>query len=178
MLYRLLFAGFIALPAPALGVGTMEETKPVETETSVECDVGQIYDPKTKACSDLQDSGLDDDTLFEAVRELAYAGSYDRALEALDAMSEGDSDRVLTYRGFIARKMGDVAQSMAYYRTALAQNPDNLMARSYLGQGFLATGDVAAARAQLLEINKRGGRQTWAAIALKKAIARGAGYSY
>ena len=112
------------------------------------------------------------------MRELAYAGQYGATLNALAAMSDPQDDRVLTYMGFVHRKMGDVGLGNAYYRQAIAKNPDNLLARSYMGQGFVESGELAMARAQLTEIRSRGGRGTWPEISLRLAIENGRGYSY
>ncbi|MEM8582143.1 MAG: tetratricopeptide repeat protein, partial [Pseudomonadota bacterium] len=65
-----------------------------------------------------------------------------------------------------------------YYEQALAADPDNLLARSYLGQGFVAVGNLTAARAQLQEIRARGGRETWAEFALETSIRTSRGYAY
>ena len=67
---------------------------------------------------------------------------------------------------------------MAYYTAALAIDPDNILARSCMGQGMVERGDLVGARLQLSEIRARDGRQTWPEIALRMAIERGAGQSY
>jgi len=40
----------------------------------------------------------------------------------------------------------------------LTEDPDNTLARSYLGQAHVAQGDLGAARDQLRQIRARGGR--------------------
>ena len=42
----------------------------------------------------------------------------------------------------------------------------------------MASGDLVAAKAQLTEIRTRGGRNSWAEIALRMAIENGQGSSY
>ncbi|MCY4335067.1 MAG: hypothetical protein OXC60_10390, partial [Litoreibacter sp.] len=121
-------------PAFALAAGSDSPTPPKTTKTSTECKAGQVYDEKTSVCVDKSSSLLGDDQRYEAVRELAYAGQYQRALGVLDVMEQTDS-RVLTYRGFIARKTGNMDAAMTYYTAALEADADNLLARSYLGQG-------------------------------------------
>lgn len=137
-----------------------------------------MWDEEAKECVAPQESSLDDDALYEAARELAFAGRYDDAIQAIRAMSDPDSDRALTYLGFAHRKSGRVEEGMAYYQAALAQNPDNILALSYMGQSYAELGDMDAALAQLQEIKARGGRETWAYIALKNTIRTGKGYSY
>ena len=66
---------------------------------------------------------LDDETLYGAVREFAYAGQYGHAQMALAAMSDQTDDRVLTYWGFTHRKMGDVAKGMDVLPRGHRQKP-------------------------------------------------------
>ena len=75
---------------------------------------------------------MNDDDLYGAVRELAYAGRYLDAQGVLAAMSDQNDDRVLTYKGFTNRKLGNVEVAMVFYQKALDKNPDNIQARSYI----------------------------------------------
>jgi tetratricopeptide (TPR) repeat protein len=165
-------------PAAALAVGSESSEPPKPTPTSTECKEGLVFDEEKKECVAPKDSRLDDDQRYDAVRELAWAGKYRGATEVLDTIADQSSDRVLTYRGFIARKTGDVELGMAYYRQAIASNPDNLLVRSYMGQRLVEQGEVAMAKAQLVEILARGGAGTWAADALRDAIATGVTYDF
>jgi tetratricopeptide (TPR) repeat protein len=176
---RFIPAFLLALvPAAAFAVGSGDSSAPKPTPTSTECKEGLVYDEDKKECVAPKDSRLDDEQRYRAVRELAYAGKYRGASEVLDAMADQGSDQVLTYRGFIARKTGDIELGMAYYRQAIARNPDNLLVRSYMGQGFVEQGQIDLASDQLLEILARGGAGTWPAEALRTAIATGVTVSY
>lgn len=176
---RLLPAVVLALaPAVGLAAGTDDTTPPTPTETTGTCTDGKIWDAETKTCVDATDARLDDDTRFRAARELAYDGQLDAALRVLAAMAEGDSDRVLTYKGFANRKAGRIDLGHEYYRQALQKNPDNILARSYMAQGFVEAGDEPAALDQLAEIRARGGAGTWAETALIEALKTGRGFSY
>jgi Tfp pilus assembly protein PilF len=93
-------------------------------------------------------------------------------------MADQASDRVLTYRGFTARKLGNLALANLYYKRAIDTNPDNILARSYMAQGFVIAGQKVAAIAQLREIQARGGAGTWAETSLRKSIADGTVYNY
>ncbi len=93
-------------------------------------------------------------------------------------MTEGDTDRVLTYKGFANRKAGRLEEGLAYYDAALQVNPDNLLARSYLGQALVEMGEMQLAQVQLDEIVARGGAGHWPATALQKAIETGQTYTY
>ncbi len=175
----LLFAlPFALFATQVLAVGSDDETPPTPTETTTTCEEGQIYDAEKKECvaSDIQ--SLNDDARYEAVRELAYAGAFDRALKVMDTARNQDDPRFLNYRGFIARQNGQTDAAMAFYKAALDADPDYLLARSYMGMGFVTLGNKPAAKAQLTEISARGGKGTWAYISLKKAISDGTQSDY
>ncbi len=176
---RILSIVLVAIaPTLALAAGSGSSSTPKPTETTSECKGGKIYDSKTQSCVDASQSSLDDDKRYLAVRELAYAGAFDRASIVLDSFEDPSDDRALTYRGFIARKTGDIETAMIFYRAAIEKNPDNLLARSYMGQGLAEAGKLKAASAELSEIRSRGGRNTWAEFALSAAIRSGKGYAY
>lgn len=168
----------LILPIAASAVGGGDDTPPTPTETTTTCTDGTIWDADSKSCVAPKDARLDDETRYRAAREFAHAGRPEHAIQALAAMADQGEDRVLTYLGFAYRTAGDMARGMAYYETAIARNPDNLMARSYMGQALVEIGDIPAARQQLAEIRMRGGRQTWPEVALAQAIRSGRGYSY
>lgn len=168
----------LSLPTIAFAIDETDDTPPEPTKTTTECADGTVWDDKAGACVAPKQSSLDDDALYHAARELAHAGQFEAAIGALAAMSDPSEDRVLTYLGFTHRRAGNVERGMAYYRKALAQNPDNLRARSYLGQAYLKLGALDAAREQLTEIRARGGRMTWAEFSLSRALASGRGFSY
>jgi Flp pilus assembly protein TadD len=162
----------------AFAAGSDDTEPPTPTETTTECKDGQVWDAETKKCVAPEDARLDDDTRFKAVRELAWAGRPEEALAVLAAMQEGETDRVLTYMGFAHRKAGRIEEGLANYARALDANPDNILARSYLGQALVELNEIDMARTQLGEIRARGGSGTWAEVALADAIATGQTYSY
>jgi Flp pilus assembly protein TadD len=170
----LILAATLALaPGLALAVGSDDDAVPTPTETSSKCEGAQVWDEKTETCVDARESRIDDDTRYRAVRELAYDGQMERALAILDSFENPGDDRRLTYLGFVHRKSGDMAEGMRWYAAALEANPDNLLARSYMGMALAEQGDRAAARVQLTEIRARGGRETWPELALEMALRNG-----
>ena len=175
---RLIAATFCLLPFAALAAGSDDTEPPPATQTSTECVKGQVWDEATQSCVDAESGQLDDDTRFRAVRELAWAGRPEDALIVLSAMTEGQTDRVLTYIGFANRKAGRMAEGLAAYDAALALNPDNLLCRSYLGQAYVEIGRIDLAQLQLDEIRARGGAGLWAETALQSAIQTGETHSY
>ncbi len=174
-----LFAFFmVAAPGLALAAGSEDDSPPQPTATTTTCEEGLIWDEEAKACVAPKESSLDDDALYGAVRELAYAGKLRGAEIVLDAMSDQTDGRVLTYRGFLARQGGDWTTARDFYLQAIANDPGNLLARSYYGQGLAESGDTGAARAQLSEIRARGGRNTWAEASLNLALSSGTTKAY
>jgi tetratricopeptide (TPR) repeat protein len=171
-------AALSLLPFAALAAGDEDAEPPKETKTSTECTGGQVWDEKTKTCTEAKSGALDNETLYKAVRELAWAGRPEDALIVLSAMTEGDTDRVLTYKGFANRKAGRLEEGLAFYDAALKANPDNLLTRSYLGQAYVEMGEIELAAAQLDEIRTRGGSGLWPETALQNAIETGQTYSY
>ena len=161
----------------AFAAGDDVTTPPAPTPTP-RCAEGQIHDPKAGKCVPVKSSALSDKDRYEAVRELAYLEKYAAAALVLDAMSDQRDDRVLTYRGFLKRKLGQMDQAVHYYQAAIDKNPNNLLVRSYLGQGFVESGDLYAARRQHEEILARGGQGTWAEVSLRNALASGRTYQY
>lgn len=172
----LILGAALALPTFAFAAGGDDEPKP--TKTSKDCKGVRVWDQQKQRCVRPRKSSLDDGQLYQAVRELAYAGRYLDAQGVLDAMSDQSDDRVLTYRGFTARKLGNLELANVYYQQAIDANPDNILARSYMGQGLVTAGDKVAAMTQLREIVARGGAGTWAETSLREAIQSGTTYNY
>jgi Flp pilus assembly protein TadD len=160
----------------ANAAGSEDGQPPEPTKTTQECKNGKVWDDAKKECVDPQKSGFNDDQLYRAAREMAYAGQYDNAIGVLKLAKNQDDPRILNYLGFANRKAGNVEVGMAYYRRALAKDANYLLARSYYGQGLLLQGDLEGARAQLVEIRDRGGRDTYAYSSLYESLKSGATY--
>lgn len=174
----LLSAALALLPQLALAAGSDDSEPPKPTATTTECAKGEVWDERTKACIKAEDQSLNDDQRFGAVRELAYAGRHDEALSMLATMTEGETSRVMTYRGFLLRHTGKVAEGIAAYERAIALDPANILARSYYGQLLVQLDKDELALAQLDAIRAAGGSGTWAETALATAIRTGMTYSY
>ncbi|MCV6587183.1 MAG: tetratricopeptide repeat protein [Marinibacterium sp.] len=193
---RLLLATALLAPTLAFGAGS-SDAPPPSTKTSKDCysekqwdpeikkyvkyskKVNGVWDPKIRRCvrPDKASSFLDADDVYDAMRELAYVGRIDDAQTLLEGMDQSD-DRVLTYWGFTHRKLGDLELANAFYEKAISQNPDNLLARSYMAQGFVAAGRTDDAIAQWREIMARGGEGSWPEASLREAIRSGLTYNY
>ncbi|MEP3844094.1 MAG: hypothetical protein ABJM43_01930 [Paracoccaceae bacterium] len=195
MLRQAVIAFSLCLPAVAFAKD--DDSPPAQTKTTQDCFQVRQWDPSikkwvkfSKPVNGVWDANirkcvrpdktsyLDEDTLYGAVRELAYAGRYNDAITVLDQMPDQNSDRVMTYRGFTARKLGDLALADVYYQKAINLNPDNIAARSYMGQGLVAKGDKVAAMEQLREIRARGGVGSWSEKSLAAALKNGRTFNY
>jgi tetratricopeptide (TPR) repeat protein len=176
---RLILAAALAFaPHLALAAGSNDSEPPKTTETTTECKKGEVWDEKTKTCVKAEDSSLNDDQRFGAVRELAYAGRFDEAMHVLAAMHEGDTSRVMTYQGFLLRQTGHIEEGIAAYERAIAMDPANILARSYYGQLLVKMDEIAMAEDQLTQIRAHGGAGTWAETALSTAIKTGVTYTF
>lgn len=171
---RTLIVAALLFPAAAFADGGNDSPPP---KPAVTCEGSKVYDKKTKSCVDAQESNLDRDTLYQAVRQLAYAERYVDAQGVLAAMPAQDPGR-LTYMGFTARKLGQADLAMKYYNEAIALDPANILARSYMGQGHVEAGDIDLALVQLEEIRAHGGAGSWSETSLRNAIATGTTYRY
>ncbi len=175
---RLTVLPLVLLHMTAFAAGSDSFTAPTPSETTTECEEGQVFDLATETCMDPADSTNDDTAKLNDVRELAYAGDMQAALSVLDTMDNPQDTMALTYYGFAHRKSGNVDLGMSYYNAALRADPDNVLARSYMGQAYAEAGQTDLAREQLTEIRMRNGRGTWAEFSLRQAIQTGSGYSY
>lgn len=175
MIRTLLIVAACSMPLAALAAGG--DDKPKETK-SKNCLGKRVYDEAKGRCVKPEKSSMNEQDLYDAMREKAYAGNYDGAVGVLDAMPDQQSDLVLTYRGFTARKLGDLELANVYYEEAIDANPDNILARSYMAQGMVEAGDKVAAMMQLREIRARGGAGSWAEQSLANALRTGQGYNY
>ncbi len=129
-------------------------------------------DGKTvKACVKVESGVLPDAELYEQGRALAKQGHYDWALEVLAAIENQNDPHVLNYIGYSNRKAGRLEIGITFYRKALAIDPDFVLAREYLGEGYVAAGRIDLAKAELAEIAKRCGATCEEYKDLSEAIA-------
>ncbi|EBA16327.1 hypothetical protein RSK20926_21415 [Roseobacter sp. SK209-2-6] len=165
-------------PLGAFAAGGDSWSPPKPTETTKTCKGKRVWDETKKRCVRPKQSSLNQQELLQAARELAYADRQEDAQAVLAALSEQDSPMALTYWGFTNRKLGNHALATRYYQRAIASDPNNFLARSYMGQGFVEKGQYGLALAQWKEIRARGGTGSWAEASLRKALETGVTYSY
>lgn len=126
-----------------------------------------------KKCVPIESGILPDEDLYQQGRALAKAGQYEWALQVLAAIQNQNDPRVLNYTGYSNRKAGRLEIGITYYRKALAINPDFVLAREYLGEGYVAAGRIDLAKLELNEIKTRAGTSSEEYQDLSKAIATG-----
>jgi tetratricopeptide (TPR) repeat protein len=162
----ILVAASLALSAPAFAAG---ESSPPSNETPVtspkafKCKKNEVVKvvkkngKDVKTCVKTQAGILPDEDLYQQGKLLAKAGEYDWALTVLASIENQQDPRVLNYTGYSHRKAGRLETGIAFYRKALAINPDFVLAREYLGEGYVAAGRIDLAKVQLAEIATRCG---------------------
>jgi tetratricopeptide (TPR) repeat protein len=98
------------------------------------------------------DSG--DRAYLDAVA-LIHEKRYDEAIVALNESARvfGPHPDILTYLGFVNRKLGRLDIAEDYYRQALAAAPNHLGATEYYGELMVERGDMAGARRMLAKLD-------------------------
>jgi tetratricopeptide (TPR) repeat protein len=134
----------------------------------VNCGNGLVWSGEAQACSDSHSAALTEQDFYNEARTLADEGRYQAALDTLAHIKNQEQARVLNLIGYNTRKLGEVDKGLDYYHKALALDPNYLLAREYLGEGYV--GDLASARAELTEIANRCGDRCEEYDKLEKAI--------
>ena len=97
-----------------------------------------------------------DGAYVEAV-SLINEHRYNDALAALDRASAafGPHPDIITYKGYVWRKLGRLDKAEHYYRAALAIAPWHRGATEYYGELKVIEGDMAGARAMLAKLDRQ-----------------------
>ena len=170
-------AGFSA--AFAAGGGTSGGTTTSPADPALHCKQGEVVKKVSvngamvKKCVKVGAGILPDEELYQQGRLLAKAGQYDWALQVLAAIQNQNDPRVLNYTGYSNRKAGRLEIGITYYQKALAIDPNFVLAREYLGEGYVAAGKIDLAQIQLAEIKNRAGVGSEEYKDLSKAITTG-----
>jgi tetratricopeptide (TPR) repeat protein len=138
-------------PVLAMGDGGSSDS------SAKKCKKGEVWDKNKKKCAKASSGVIPDEDLYQQGRALAKAGEYDWALTVLAAISNQNDPRVLNYTGYSYRKSGQIDKGITYYQKALAIDPNYVLVREYLGEGYIAAGKIDLAKAELTEIAKRCG---------------------
>ena len=152
-----------AAPAPAPAPMATTPMKPPTSPMQLHCKKGEVVKTmkmngkSKKMCAAVTGSNLDDNELYAQGWLLAKSGQYDWAITVLSAVQNQNDPDVLNMLGYSNRKAGRVELGISFYSKALAQRPDFIRAREYLGEGYVAAGRIDLAKVQLDEIAKIGG---------------------
>ncbi|MCO5065169.1 MAG: tetratricopeptide repeat protein [Rhizobiaceae bacterium] len=122
--------------------------------TVSQCKKGEVWDKKKQKCVKAQRGATDDESIYEAGRDLANAERYQEAIDILELAANPNDPRILNYLGYSNRKLGHVELGLKYYQAALAEKPDYTLVREYLGEAHLQMGNLPAAKEQLAEIER------------------------
>ncbi len=167
--------------SPAFAAGGNADSSKTTTppKAVLSCKKGEIIKKITQngaskeTCVKVKAGILPDEDLYQQGRLIAKSGDYDWALDVLAAIENQNDPRVLNYTGYSNRKAGRIEVGITYYRKALAIDPNFILAREYLGEGYVAAGRVDLAMAELNEIKARAGADTEEYKDLSKAISTG-----
>lgn len=119
-------------------------------------------------------SGASDDSgdkykdAVSAVEHKDYKGAIALLKDVLD--NDGRNADALNYMGYSYRKLGNYDLALAYYKKALAVDPDHKGANEYLGEAYLEMKQPTLADAQLVRLQKICGSDCDAYKQLKTAI--------
>tara|TARA_R110002020_G_scaffold35195_4_gene106315 strand:+ start:1624 stop:2142 length:519 start_codon:yes stop_codon:yes gene_type:complete len=145
----------MALPLPAFAAGDSGSDGKSKT-----CENGKVWDNRQNKCVPPRSGALDDDNIYEAGRDLAYAGRYDEAINVLSLASDRNDKRILNFLGYAHRKDGRLEVGIGYYRQAIEIDPSYSLVREYYGEALLMKGDLEGARAELATIETICGSRT------------------
>ena len=149
-------AAMIAVSAGAYAAGDSGGSG--DSPAARKCKKAEVWDKKKKKCVTKAAGVLPDEELYQQGRALAKQGHYDWALDVLAVIHNQNDPRVLNYTGYSHRKAGRLEIGIAYYYKALAIDPNFVLAREYLGEGYVAAGRKDLAQLQLNEIANRCGK--------------------
>lgn len=168
-IFAILAGLIIAAPTAAFAIGggnSKPATKPV-------CKKGYVYSKKKKRCVRQSSQVVPDRSLIEQGWALAYNGKYQLAADLFHLVRNKENPEALNGLGYSHRKLGQLERGISYYKQALAIDPDYVLAREYLGEGYVKAGNIELAKFQLAEIKKRCGTACKEYRLLARAISTG-----
>ena len=85
---------------------------------------------------------------------LAHKGEFEAGRDLFNLVADKNKPEVLNGLGYTNRKLGNFDEGIAYYKKALALDPNYAEAREYLGEGYVTMGKLDLAKEQLAEIHR------------------------
>ena len=154
-----LLAALALFAAPAFAAGDNNSGGAAEKPVVKTCKHGEVWSKKQNKCIAVQSEVIPDEELYEQGRELATTGDYEGAIALLTLVTNQNDPHVLNYLGFSHRKSGKVDEGIVFYKKALEIDPDFVLAREYLGEGYVLQKKLDLAKGELAEIEKRCGKE-------------------
>jgi tetratricopeptide (TPR) repeat protein len=160
--------------AAFIGAALLVQPAPVEAAGSdtPSCPTGQVWSKKRGKCIPANMEQMNNEQRYEHGWKLAKSGRYEEAIQVLKTADQNDP-RVLNYLGYSYRKSGDLKTAIGFYKTALRINPDFVLAREYLGEGYVKAGRLDLAKLELDQIDKRCGKGCKEYVELAAVIDKG-----
>ena len=161
-----------ALIAGPLSANAMGDDPPAPKPKNV-CKKGYVYSKQKKKCVRQKRDAVPDRSFNEQGWALAYAGKFELARDLFLLVADKNDPSTLNGLGYTHRKLGQLDRGIGYYKQALAIDPDYLLAREYLGEGYVLAGQIDLAKAQLAQIRQRCGTSCKEYRRLARAISTG-----
>ncbi len=138
--------------------------------SSKPCPKGFEWSKKKKKCVQQQSQVSPEQRLIDEAWMLAHSGQFEAGRRLFGQVADKSNPEVLNGLGYTNRKLGLFANAIAYYKQALALDPDYVEAREYLGEGYATLGKLDLAKEQLEEIEQRCGTTCEEYVDLRDAI--------
>ena len=163
-----------ALIAGPISANAMGDDPPAPSpKPKVDCKKGYVYSTTKKRCVKEKSDTEPDRALLDRGWTLAYAGKYQLAMDTFKLVADDNNPSALNGLGYTHRKLGQLDRGIGYYKLALAIDPDYLLAREYLGEGYVMAGQIDLAKQQLSQIKQRCGTTCKEYRLLARAISTG-----
>jgi len=178
-------AALFMQPAPAQAMGggggapaSVPSCPSKTTKNSCQAQSHCWWSKSTNSCKKRKNSELNlNNKLYAEGRLLAKTGAYSKAIAVLNTADQSDP-HVLNYLGYSYRKSGDLKTAIGYYKAALAIDPNFVLAREYLGEGYVKAGRLDLAKLELEQIGKRCGKGCKEYVELALVIDKGVDASW
>jgi len=118
------------------------------------CMRGEVWDRRVRKCVRMRSEVLPDEILIDYSYALARAERFEEALDTLSLVQDSNTPEALNYRGYATRKLGRTEEGITYYRKAIELDPQYAQVREYLGEAYVALGNIDLAKEQLSAIER------------------------
>ena len=134
------------------------------------CKKGMVYNAQQNKCLKHRTGAASDLELKAQGWALARAGRFEEAIALFGLLADPSDAEALNGLGYVNRKLGHLDVAIGYYKQALARDPGYVLAREYLGEGYVAAGRIDLAKAELDAIGRSCGTLCESYLELHAAI--------